>query len=306
MQKPTLVIMAAGLGSRYGGLKQIDPVGPNGEIIIDYSLYDAARAGFEQVVFIIKEENEQQFQEVVGKRASKLLDVKYAYQSLEDIPAGFKIPEGRVKPWGTTHAVLSARHLLDDSFVAINADDYYGSQSFTLLYDFLLNQASENGKYPFAMMGYKLGNTLTDFGSVARGVCAVDSNDFLLEINERTNILKDGNSAFYTDSSGDKKALDIDSPVSMNMWGFTKGFMHEAEEGFKQFLAETVPQNPEKSEYFLPIIVNDLVNGGKATVKVLKTADKWYGVTYKEDKPSVSDSLKKLHDTGIYPDLVRG
>ena len=305
MKKPTLVIMAAGLGSRYGGLKQIDPVGPNGEIIIDYSLYDAAKAGFEQVIFIIKKENEQQFREVIGKRASKLLDVKYAFQNLEDIPAGFKIPPGRVKPWGTTHAVLSAKYLIDGSFAAINADDYYGSGSFSLLYEFLLNPSGVGDKYPFAMMGYKLGNTLTDFGSVARGVCVVDSNDFLLEINERTNILKDGDSAFYTDSDGAKKALDINSPVSMNMWGFTKDFMHEAEEGFKRFLAETVPQNPEKAEYYLPIIVNDLINDGKATVKVLKTADKWYGVTYKEDKPSVSASLKKLHDVGVYPDLVR-
>ena len=306
MQKPALVIMAAGLGSRYGGLKQIDPVGPNGEIIIDYSLYDAARAGFEQVIFIIKEENEQQFQEVIGKRASKLLDVKYAHQRIEDIPEGCKIPEGRIKPWGTTHAVLSARHLLRGSFVAINADDYYGNHSFSLLYEFLLNPIGEGGKYPFAMMGYELGNTLTDFGSVARGICAVDSRGFLAEINERTNIFKDANSAFYTDSDGTKKSLDINAPVSMNMWGFTKDFIFEAEAGFRQFFDTAVPQNPEKSEYYLPIIVNDLIVGGKATVKVLKTSDKWYGVTYKEDKPAVSSSLKKLHDKGVYPDLVRG
>ncbi|MCL2874223.1 MAG: sugar phosphate nucleotidyltransferase [Defluviitaleaceae bacterium] len=304
MKKPVLVIMAAGLGSRYGGLKQIDPVGPNGEIIIDYSLYDAARAGFEQVIFVIKEENKQQFEETVGKRASKLLDVKYAFQSLDDIPKGCKIPENRIKPWGTTHAVLSAKNLIDGSFAAINADDYYGTHSFVLLHEFLESPIGKDNMMPFTMIGYELGNTLTDFGSVARGVCSVDGNGFLTEINERTNILKEGSSAFYTDNEGTKKMLDINSAVSMNMWGFTKDFISEAEKGFKQFFDKALPQNPEKAEYYLPLVVNDLINSGDASVKVLKTEDKWYGVTYKEDKPSVSASLKKLHDIGVYPDLI--
>jgi len=302
--KPTLVIMAAGLGSRYGGLKQIDSVGPNGEIIIDYSLYDAKKAGFEQVIFIIKEENELKFEEAIGKRASKILDVKYAFQNLTDVPDGYKIPEGRSKPWGTTHAVLSARRLINGPFAAVNADDYYGPESFSLLYDFLVNPIGKENMMPFAMIGYKLGNTLTDYGSVARGVCSADDENYLTEISERTNILKETGGAFYIDENNAKQTLDINSPVSMNMWGFPKDFITEAQKGFSQFLETELPKNSEKAEYYLPLVVNSLVEAKKASVKILETSDKWYGVTYKEDKPSVSDSLKKLHDAGVYPDLV--
>lgn len=301
MKKPILVVMAAGMGSRYGGLKQIDPVGQSGEIIMDYSIFDAMKAGFERVVFIIKKEIEKDFKEVIGDRVSKYIEVNYAYQQIDDLPEGFNIPEDRVKPWGTGHAVLAARELIDAPFAAINADDYYGVEAFKKIYDFLiLEQKTE--KMPITMVGYMIKNTLSDHGHVARGVCEVDENNFLVQINERTRIEKiDGKAAFTEDDGETWTAIDDNKVVSMNMWGFPCGMVKELQDKFTSFLTNDVPKNPLKSEYFLPFVVNDLLTENKAEVTVLESQDKWYGVTYKEDKEIVMDAMRKLAEDGTYP-----
>ena len=299
MKKPVLVVMAAGMGSRYGGLKQIDPVGPNGEIIIDYSLYDAKQAGFETVIFIIKKEIEKDFKESVGDRVSKFINVKYAYQDITDLPEGFAVPEQRKKPWGTAHAILAARELIDSPFVAINADDFYGRDAFKVIYDYLCTEHPAQ-PYPFCMVAYKLANTLTENGYVSRGVCETDDNGYLTKVTEHTKIEKAGEDAesFMEDKS---VMLCGCTPVSMNMWGFTQDFVKEAWEGFPDFLKANVPVNPEKCEYFLPSVVTRLIESDKATVKVLSSSDKWYGVTYKEDKPMVQKAMEEMHANGTYP-----
>ncbi|MEG0019090.1 MAG: sugar phosphate nucleotidyltransferase [Oscillospiraceae bacterium] len=305
MNKPILVVMAAGMGSRYGGLKQIDPVGPNGEIIIDYSLYDAQKAGFETVIFIIKPEIEADFKAAIGDRTSAVMTVKYAYQQVDDLPEGFTVPEGRKKPWGTAHAILCARELIDAPFAVINADDYYGASAFKEVYHYL-SAPHPSHPYPFCMVAYELENTLTENGYVSRGVCETDENQMLTRVTERVRIEKYSNGAHFTEDDG-KSWTDVplSAPVSMNLWGFTPDYMGAAWEGFPEFLKSGLQSNPQKCEYFLPSVVTKLISDNKAQVKVLHSRDRWYGVTYKEDKPKVQAALKALHDSGQYPTILR-
>ena len=302
MNKPVLVIMAAGMGSRYGGLKQIDPIDEEGHIIMDFSMFDAKRAGFEKVIFIIKHEIEKDFKEGVGNRIAKYMDVSYVYQDLSNLPAGYEVPEGRVKPWGTAHAVLSCIDQIEGPFAVINADDYYGQQAFQLIYDYLAFHEDDE-KYRYTMVGYHLGNTVTDNGHVARGICDMNENGELVAIHERTRIEKrDGGIAFTEDDGATWTFVPADTTVSMNMWGFTRSIMEEIKNGFPAFLDTGLKENPMKCEYFLPTVVSDLLGADKATVAVLKSADKWYGVTYKEDKPVVVAAIKKMKEDGLYPE----
>ena len=304
MQKPVLVIMAAGMGSRYGGLKQIDPIDDQGHIIMDFSIFDAKRAGFEKVVFVIKKENEADFREAIGNRIEKVIDVAYAYQDLHNLPEGFEVPEGRVKPWGTAHAVLSAIDLIDGPFVVINADDYYGRDAFHKIFKFLTKNQDDD-KYRYAMVGYKLENTLTENGHVARGVCTIDENNYLVKVEERTRIERKGEGAAYTEDDGATwTPVATDSIVSMNLWGFSASFLQEIKNGFAAFLEEGLQKNPMKCEYFLPTVVTNLLNADKATVTVLTSQDKWYGVTYKEDKPVVVNAIQMMKENGVYPEQV--
>ena len=304
MNKPVLVIMAAGMGSRYGGLKQLDPVGNHGQIIIDYSIYDARRAGFETVIFVIKEENEADFRARVGDRVAHVMEVKYAFQRQDDLPEGYAVPEGRAKPWGTAHAVLSARHLIDGPFAVINADDYYGPEAYRLIYDYLLTHP-DGPVYEYAMVGYLLKNTVTEHGSVARGVCAVDGDGVLREVIERTAIEKDGDNARFTEDDGQTWIpLSGDTTVSMNLWGFTRSFLDEAEARFPAFLDAALASNPVKAEYFLPTVVEQLIGEDKARVQVLLSRDKWFGVTYREDKPTVVAAIAEKTAAGLYPDRL--
>lgn len=301
MKKPVLVIMAAGMGSRYGGLKQIDPIDAEGHIIMDFSIYDAVKAGFEKVVFIIKKENEADFRESIGNRMEKQIQVEYVFQDLHNLPEGFEVPEGRVKPWGTGHAVLSCLSVIDGPFAVINADDYYGQQAFRMIYDFLTTHDDEE-KYQYTMVGYLLENTLTENGHVARGVCETDENGKLTEITERTRIERHGGVPAYTEDDGATWTnLPADAIVSMNMWGFSSSMLPELNTRFAGFLEENLPKNPLKCEYFLPFVVDELIQEGKAEVTVLKSRDRWYGVTYKEDKPVVVKAIQALKDEGRYP-----
>ena len=302
MKQPVLVVMAAGMGSRYGGLKQIDPVDKEGHIIMDFSVYDAVKAGFKKVIFIIKKENEADFKAAIGDRLSKHLDVTYVFQNLKDLPEGYEVPEERVKPWGTGHAVLSCIDEIDGPFAVINADDYYGANAFRMAYDFLTQNQDEDGIYRYMMVGYKLENTLTENGHVARGVCVTDEEGHLQKIHERTHIERHEGSVAYTEDEGKTwTALPQDSTVSMNMWGFSESILKELKARFPKFLEENLPVNPMKCEYFLPFVVDELLGENKATVKVLKSMDKWYGVTYKEDKPVVVAAIQRMKDEGLYP-----
>lgn len=301
MDKPVLVIMAAGMGSRYGGLKQIDPVDDMGHIIMDFSLYDARKAGFEKAVFIIKKENEKDFREGIGDRISKYMEVAYVFQEITNIPEGYTVPEGRVKPWGTGHAILSCIHEVDGPFAVINADDYYGAEAFRLIYDYLAAHKDDE-KYRYTMVGYKLVNTVTDNGHVARGICDMNGRGELVAIHERTRIEKrDGGIAYTEDDGATWTAVPEDTTVSMNMWGFTKSILIELKNRFPAFLDKGLVKNPQKCEYFLPEVVSDLLEEEKAAAAVLKSADKWYGVTYKEDKPVVVAAIQKMKDDGLYP-----
>lgn len=301
MKKPVLVIMAAGMGSRYGGLKQIDPVDREGHIIMDFSIFDAKRAGFEKVVFIIKRENEKDFKEAVGYRMEQVMDVAYVFQDIDKIPEGFQVPEGRVKPWGTAHAVLCAMDEVDGPFAVINADDYYGRHAFQVIYDYLTTHEDDE-KYRYTMVGYRLKNTVTDNGHVSRGVCELDPEKHLVAINERTRIEKrDGGIAYSEDDGKTWISLDPDTLVSMNMWGFTQSMMEEIRRGFPGFLEKGLSENPMKCEYYLPSVVSGLLAEDRASVTVLESEDKWYGVTYKEDKPVVVEAIQSLKDAGIYP-----
>lgn len=305
MTKPVLVVMAAGMGSRYGGLKQIDPVGSHGQLIIDYSIFDARRAGFETVVFIIKHEIEDSFKGAIGDRLSKVMDVRYAFQQLDNLPAGYTVPEGRTKPWGTSHAALSAMALIDGPFAVINADDYYGPEAFSTIYDYLLHHPDTPEAYEYAMVGYRLENTVTDNGHVARGVCVANAGGYLDVVTERTRIEKyDGGIHFTEDDGKSWTTLPGDTIVSMNLWGFTQSFLHETKARFAAFLDETLQTNPLKGEYFLPSVVSQLITDGKARVKVLTSGDKWYGVTYQEDKPVVMAAIAEKTAAGVYPDAL--
>lgn len=302
MKKPVLVIMAAGMGSRYGGLKQIDPIDAEGHIIIDFSIYDAVKAGFEKIVFIIKKENEADFRAVIGDRMKDKVEIEYVYQELTNLPEGYAVPEGRVKPFGTGHAILSCIDVVDGPFAVINADDYYGRNAYKMIYDYLVNHQDDD-KYRYAMVGYVLENTLTENGHVARGICVTDENHFLTDINERTRIEKrpDGTSAYTEDEGATWNTIPEGSTVSMNLWGFSASMLKELKERFPKFLKENLKTNPLKCEFFLPSVVNELLEEGKATVEVLKSEDRWYGVTYKEDKEFVMNAIKELKDSGMYP-----
>ncbi len=302
MKKPVLMIMAAGMGSRYGGLKQIDPVDEQGHIIMDFSIYDAKQAGFEKVVFIIKEENEQDFREAIGNRVERQMETAYAFQRITDIPEGFAVPEGRVKPWGTAHAVLSACKEIDGPFAVINADDYYGRDAFHKIYRYLSSHEDDE-KYRYTMVGYELKNTVTDNGHVARGICETNDAGELTAVVERTRIEKRGDGIAYTEDDGATwQSIPGQTLVSMNMWGFTRSILDEIQSGFPAFLEIGLRDNPLKCEYFLPSVVSELLEKKKASVAVLSSADKWYGVTYKEDKPVVVAAMQKLKADGLYPE----
>ena len=307
-KKPVLVVMAAGMGSRYGGLKQIDPVGNHGEAILDYSLYDAYEAGFRTAVIVIKEAIRKDFMATVGKRLEKSpLEIRYAFQEIDKLPEGFSVPEGRTKPWGTGHAVLCAADAVDGApFAAINADDYYGKTALKKIYTFL-ESAQDTDKYAYCMVAYNMGNTVTENGSVARGICETDAEGFLTCVTERTRIEQYEGGIHYIGDDGESWVdVAADTPVSMNMWGFTGSFMGELKAEFPRFLTNLMPKNPEKAEMFLPSAVSKLIDEGKATVKVLRTADKWYGVTYAADKPTVIAALQALTQQGLYPDGLWG
>ncbi len=303
MKKPALVILAAGMGSRYGGLKQMDPMDPMGHAIIDYSIYDAKRAGFEKVVFVIKKAIEEDFKETVGSRVPDDMEVFYAFQEVDSLPDGFLLPEGRIKPWGTAHAVLCAKPFINEPFAVINADDYYGVHGFQVMADFL-TKPIVGEKAPFAMVGYHLGNTVTENGSVSRGICEVDQDHQLISITERTHIEKKGDHAEFTEDDGVSwELLPFETLVSMNFFGFQPMIMDELEKGFPEFLKTSLSVNPLKCEYFIPSAASDLLNQGKATMEVLVSKDQWYGVTYPEDKQSVIDALTQFRADGVYPEI---
>lgn len=301
MKKPVLIIMAAGMGSRYGGLKQIDPVDQDGHIIMDFSIYDAVKAGFGKVIFIIKKENEKDFRETIGDRMAQRIEVEYVFQDINNLPEGFAVPEGREKPWGTAHAVLSCLSSVDGPFAVINADDYYGQQAFQMIYDYLASH-EDTDKYQYTMVGYLLENTLTENGHVARGVCETNAEGKLTEITERVRIEKREAGPAYTEDDGATwTPLSGDTVVSMNMWGFTNSMLPEIRDRFAAFLSENLSKNPLKCEYFLPFVVDELIREDKAEVTVLKSRDRWYGVTYREDKPVVVKAIQALKDKGLYP-----
>ena len=297
MANPVLVVMAAGMGSRYGGLKQIDPVGPNGQIIMHYSIYDAWKAGFRRVVFIIKEELLDAFRERIGNAAEKLMQVDYVFQSPDKLPEGCTMPEGRTKPLGTGHAIYCVRGVVSEPFAVINADDFYGAQAFQCLYDYL-KDAQDDDKYRYCMVGYRVENTLTENGTVSRGICEADENGYLADIVERTAISRDANGVISDPEAGE---IAEGTLVSMNMWGFTPSFLDELETGLRTFMTDELPKNPAKGEYYLPFAVDHLIQNGQATAKVLQTSAQWYGVTYKEDKPVVVDALRSMTEAGLYP-----
>ena len=296
-QKPALIIMAAGMGSRFGGLKQVTPVGPCGELIIDYSIYDAIAAGFGRVVFVIKKEIEETFKEHIGNRISRQIPVSYVYQELDRLPEGFAVPEGRKKPWGTAHAVACCRGVVEGPFAVINSDDFYGRGAYEEIYRFLTEHETP---HHYAMLGYQLRNTVTEFGSVARGVCHVQDG-MLLDITERTKIFKRGQDAAYTEDGETFVPLSGDTQVSMNFWGFTPEILDEIWDAFPAFLTENLPVNPEKCEFYLPTFVGSRLAEGKVRVRVLPCMETWHGVTYKEDLDSVKAAIGQLKREGKYP-----
>ena len=304
MKKTALVIMAAGIGSRFGkGIKQLEPVGPNGEIIMDYSIHDALEAGFDKVVFIIRKDLEEDFRRIIGNRIEKLTQVQYAFQALEDLPEGFVKPKGRTKPWGTGQAVLCCKDLLEEPFVVINADDYYGKEPYVRLHEYLVQETGEReDQIPVCMAGFTLGNTLSDNGGVTRGICQMDGSGRLTGIRETKNIVKTLDGA-AVEGPGGLTPVDVNSKVSMNMWGLPVSFMDELEKGFPEFLAG-LKEVDVKAEYLLPKIIDKLVKEGRAKVAVLETRDKWFGVTYKEDKETVVSSIRSLISDGVYPERL--
>ena len=297
--KPTLLILAAGLGSRYGGVKQMDKVGPSGESIIDYSIYDAIRAGFGKVVFVINKKIENDFKEIFEPKLKGKIQTEYVLQEIDDLPEGFTVPEDRIKPWGTAHAIMAARNVVKEPFAVINADDFYGRNSYESIAQFFANNTNEK---ELCMVGFNLGKTITDWGSVSRGVCSLDENEYLEEVVEHTKIQKNGNAIEFLDEDGNTKALAADLKVSMNFWGFTPFLFRYLEEGFKTFLEEQI--NVPKSEYFIPSVITEMINTGAAKVKVLESTEQWFGVTYQEDKPMVIENVKKLVESGIYPEKL--
>lgn len=302
MKKPILVVMAAGMGSRYGGLKQMDPVDAKGHAILDFSVYDAKRAGFEKVVFIIKHAIEKDFKEIIGSRIAPFMEVEYVFQELDKLPEGYAVPKGREKPFGTGHALLCCAGVVDAPFAVINADDYYGPKAFQMLYDYLTTHADDE-LYRYVMVAFHIEKTITENGHVARGVCQVDENHFLKEITERTRIEKKGDEAAYTlDEGASWTPIPDRTPVSMNCWGFTPSFLEVLEEQFPTFLDQALRENPQKCEFFLPSVVEELLKEKRASVTVLESEEKWYGVTYKADKASVMQAITAMKEAGLYPD----
>jgi UTP-glucose-1-phosphate uridylyltransferase len=295
--KPTLLLLAAGMGSRYGGLKQIDPIGPAGEAIIDYSIYDALRAGFGKIVFVIRHDIEDAFREAIGRKFEKRAPVEYVFQELDKVPPGFSVPSQRTKPWGTSHAILMAKDVIHEPFAAINADDFYGATSYKILHEQLTSASPD-----YAMVGFILRNTLSDHGAVTRGVCTCDNDSYLQTVTELMKIEKDGNGAKHLDESGAARKLSGDEIVSMNFWGFQPSLFAHLRELFVDFLKQRGQE--EKSEFFIPAAVNSLVNSGKVRLKVLRTPDSWFGVTYREDKPHVVANVRALIARGDYPDKL--
>lgn len=302
--QPALVVMAGGIGSRYGGLKQVEPIGPNGEIVIDYAIYDALRAGFGKIIFVIRREIESVFRERVGKNIEQRVDTVYVYQDLDNLPPGFSVPAGRKKPWGTGHAVLCCKDVVDRPFAVINSDDFYGPGAFHALAAFLRSVKSPvSGPDEYAMVGYVLRNTLSEHGSVARGVCEVTADGYLAGVQERTRIQAFGDQVCYSENGADWLPISGDSLVSLNTWGFTPHFLTELEARFPVFLTKNAG-NLDTVEYFLPAVVNDLVEEGRARVKVLPVAEKWFGVTYPEDRPAVQAAILEQVRRGIYPEKL--
>lgn len=299
-KKPTLLVMAAGMGSRYGGLKQIDKITEEGEILLDFSLYDAKRAGFDRAVFVIREEHRDLFEEILENGAARHMEIDYAYQKLEDIPEGFSIPQGRKKPWGTAHAVWSARDLIDGPFAIVNGDDYYGPEAFKTMYEFLAKQEKPGD---FAMVAYELKNTITENGHVSRGVCRLE-NGYLADIVERSKIMRLDGQIAYEDQGASWQPLAEDTPVSMNLWGYSPLILEEIGRRFPAFMEEALREDPLKAEYLIPKITDDLIKEGLATCKVLQTGDKWYGMTYPEDKAMVQEALKAKKQQGQYPEKL--
>ena len=301
MKSTTLVIMAAGMGSRFGGgIKQLEPMGPNGEIIMDYSIYDAIEAGFNKVVFVTRKDLYDTFREVIGDRISKVIPVEYAFQELDALPEGYEKPADRTKPWGTGQAILACKGIVNEPFLVINADDYYGKEAFKLIHDYLVEEHPSDKEFEFCMAGFILGNTLSDNGAVTRGVCVMDEHKHLVGVNETGGLVKTATGAGIEDKNGGITPIDPENYVSMNMWGFTPDFLGELETGFAEFLSN-IKEGDIKSEYLLPSVVDSLIKAGRANVSVLETRDKWFGVTYKEDKPLVVESIKKLISEGRYP-----
>lgn len=305
MKKTSLVIMAAGIGSRFGGgIKQLEPVGPGGEIIMDYSIHDALEAGFDKVIFIIRKDLEKDFKEIIGNRIEKIAPVEYAFQELDDLPDGFLVPEGRKKPWGTGQAVLAARNLIHEPFLVINADDYYGKEGFKKIHEYMVNEMNEDGdEFDMCMAGFILANTLSENGGVTRGVCTVDENGYLSKVTETYNIYRDGDGMHASDNDGNPVSVEAGQHVSMNMFGLPASFVKMLETGFPEFLGN-VKEGDLKAEYLLPAIIDRCIREGRGRVRVLETRDKWFGVTYKEDKPAVVESLRKLIEAGVYPEKL--
>jgi len=303
-QTPTLIVMAAGIGSRYGGLKQVDPIGPHGEIVIDYAVFDALRAGFGKVVFLIRKDIEEIFRERVGSTIEKQVQTVYVFQELDNLPPGFSVPPERKKPWGTGHAVLSCKDAVHEPFAVINADDFYGPGAFQALADYLRQaQDLEGGPYDYSMAGYELENTLSEHGTVSRGVCEVTPDGYLAQVRERTKIKRFGDQVKYTENGEEWVTLPAHSTVSMNMWGFTPGFFKELEQIFPRFLKANV-ETMSKVEFYLPSVVNQLLDEQKARVKVLPVQEKWFGVTYPEDRASVQEAIRGLVRQGVYPESL--
>ena len=300
-KEPTLVIMAAGMGSRYGGLKQVDTITDTDEIIVDFSLYDAMLAGFDRAIFIIREEHRDLFREVIDERAGRFMKIEYAYQKIDDIPKGVAVPEDRKKPWGTAHAVLSCRDMIDGPFAVINADDYYGPDGFAAIYEYLTTH-EDGEKQEYCMVGYKLENTVTENGTVSRGVCTIDENGNLADVTERPKIKEVDGRISYTEDEGETWIpLPDGTIVSMNFWGFTAGMMNELKDGMDEFFETKFISDPVKSECYLPAVADNLIKTGKANVKVLNSSDAWYGITYPEDKEDVKNALESMKDKGLYP-----
>ena len=301
--KPTLVLLAAGMGSRYGGLKQLDGLGPNGETIMDYSIYDAIKAGFGKIVFVIRKDFEQEFREKVLSKYEGHIPAEVCYQSLDALPEGFTVPEGREKPWGTNHAVMMAQDLIHEPFCVINCDDFYNRDSFMVIGKFLAD-LPDNATNTYAMVGFRVGNTLSENGTVARGVCSKDENDLLTTVVERTEIMRVDGKVSYKDENGEWVAIEDNTPVSMNMWGFTPDYFAHSDAYFKQFLSDPKNQANPKAEFFIPLMVNELVNNGTSTVKVLDTTSKWFGVTYSADRQATVDRIQALVNEGVYPNKL--